>query len=1038
MRDKASHRSSVEELEGMTREMQSITPSSTPHLSVLTSKHKRPFGLLDLSGLESEYHNDDDDDDTDGDESGQKQVTDPVTHRDSPRHVGRSTAHEDILETIYEYAFSRERRDASKANFVISQDGFNRNVPERETSYNENGVLVAHKIQSLACNLHLANRALSKKFLRYIYSESSLQLNIDLKCTETEQGRAHFQRISDLFCNPNIQEFTRSLRLRIHLPSAYTLPTIPRYNVEFLEEIAMQIEKMHALGSMELFVIPMNGPLHYELAAATLPFMRSKLRGLWSLHLYGYGDHPNKFGIVDEKDKNLREPLERALGHYCYTGLLVEGSDSPVESEEPSAPGTDEHRLSIKSEASEKEKAQKAAQEKRKRAAAATRKALETDNPAGQPEDPEVVRLIQLDKKTGKDVQEPCSPSRSRNSVKERARRRAQKKRKKAALRKALKAATETDRIEGSGNTKSIEPQQTSQHATVSYIAGPSSPAQVKQLPTRHTTARWSSSTAINADEGTCAGYHDSFETLTPRFSVFNMDDLEGNFAHKSPSSAPVTRPAQCAFDVSATGAFYSNTVSDSRGLEHLAESEDDSEDDSYEKLKKMFPRGRRFTMPTMETCRPWSSSCPSSPKIAPLHIPLGKDVEHLSMEDPVKDSHNINSFGTMSNMITSPSSYDLAMKDASRVPCSVDAHTASNPLTEQRRVDSDKADQSDSKNNGQILKTRGERATGLANPEKARTQTQPKSQATLTASKSPSSSGVNKLSASDLEKIRLDKVQVLPFTNDCVVLRDYEADETFFIEKTPYLEGRLLQQERARSMAIKREEEQRRTKVKRQSKKAKQIAMRRSNVSTQSPLSKATLQTTGAVSVLGKHKADSKAKDTKIPDTARVDNNDDGNGPVKKRSLAILRKKESGEIGKDEAHETQWTNVGEDFVTTDQAQETNGVNKAFEFNLLTDEKSQQPKSMALELAKVLVNHNKKAPDAMDEESRNKIRQRILLDFMKEAYDENQDQLMDKSDEDDELHTGDIVVIEELQHGQGTGRAFAKFVKENSEGFTRD
>lgn len=193
---------------------------------------------------------------------------------------GQSLQH--IRDKVYSYAWSRIRRDDHKLDFVISETGINRNVPERlvfgEDPY---GAFRAPRAPPPPCNLLLVSKQVSKDFARYIYSVSELEVDVDLKPLHTEEAQAALDKISHLLCNANMKKYTRNVRVRIHFPATYPVASLPGFNQSSLNNIAFALDEFKQLDYMAIRVVPSQGtPLDYELRLAAFPFypMRCKCR----------------------------------------------------------------------------------------------------------------------------------------------------------------------------------------------------------------------------------------------------------------------------------------------------------------------------------------------------------------------------------------------------------------------------------------------------------------------------------------------------------------------------------------------------------------------------------------------------------------------------------------------------------------------------------------------------------------------------------------------------------------------------------------
>lgn len=185
-----------------------------------------------------------------------------------------------IRDKIYSHAWSRTRRDSHKLDFVVSETGVNRNVPERLPSGEDPfaSSRAAHKPPP-ACNLHLVNKQVFKDFARYIYTMNDLEIDVDLKALQTNDGQAALDKIGSLLRNPNFQKYTRRARLRIHFPAKYPVADLPAFNQMALDDIAFALDDFQNLDHLAIRIVPGQGALlDYELRLAAFPFypMRSK------------------------------------------------------------------------------------------------------------------------------------------------------------------------------------------------------------------------------------------------------------------------------------------------------------------------------------------------------------------------------------------------------------------------------------------------------------------------------------------------------------------------------------------------------------------------------------------------------------------------------------------------------------------------------------------------------------------------------------------------------------------------------------------
>lgn len=179
-----------------------------------------------------------------------------------------------IRDKIFSQIWSRDRRDEGKLDFVVSEYGVNRNVPERIfSSEDPNNPNRARRKLPPACNLHLVNKQISKDFARYIYTVNDVEIDVDLKALQTDQGQAALGKIAALLNNPNFRKYTRRARIRIHFPSEYRVADLPTFNQAALRNIASAINDFQNLDHLVIRIVTSQGaPLAYELRLALFPF----------------------------------------------------------------------------------------------------------------------------------------------------------------------------------------------------------------------------------------------------------------------------------------------------------------------------------------------------------------------------------------------------------------------------------------------------------------------------------------------------------------------------------------------------------------------------------------------------------------------------------------------------------------------------------------------------------------------------------------------------------------------------------------------
>lgn len=188
-----------------------------------------------------------------------------------------------IRDRIYSFAWSRNRRDEAKLDWVLSENGVNRNVPLIWMTKMSMGSR-RDRMDALPCWLHLVNRRISADFLRFIYSVNELDIIVDLKATDTELNRAKLDKILNLLQNVNFRRHTRSARVRIHFPDQYPLHDLPAFNQHTLDSIAYALDEFQQLAQLSVRVVPMQGPEDYELRLAAFPFYPLSMTN-WSIRM---------------------------------------------------------------------------------------------------------------------------------------------------------------------------------------------------------------------------------------------------------------------------------------------------------------------------------------------------------------------------------------------------------------------------------------------------------------------------------------------------------------------------------------------------------------------------------------------------------------------------------------------------------------------------------------------------------------------------------------------------------------------------------
>lgn len=188
-----------------------------------------------------------------------------------------------IRDRIYYFAWSRDRRDEAKLDWVVSEYGVNRNVPQRWIDEAPSGKK-RDRIDALPCWLHLVNKQISADFTRFIYSVNDLDILVDLKGDNTKPNEAKLDRIADRLHNANFQRYTRSARVRVHFPDKYPFQKLPAFNQLALDNIAIALDGFQQLKRLSVRVVPMQGPETYELRLATFPFYPMSMTN-WSIRI---------------------------------------------------------------------------------------------------------------------------------------------------------------------------------------------------------------------------------------------------------------------------------------------------------------------------------------------------------------------------------------------------------------------------------------------------------------------------------------------------------------------------------------------------------------------------------------------------------------------------------------------------------------------------------------------------------------------------------------------------------------------------------
>lgn len=188
-----------------------------------------------------------------------------------------------IRDRIYYFAWSRDRRDEAKLDWVLSENGVNRNVHLKWIAEASSGLNRDH-IDGSPCWLHLVNRQISADFIRFIYSVNDLDILVDLKADHTVPNEAKLGTVVNLLQNANFQHYTRSARVRIHFPDRYPSQNLPVLNQHALDNIAVALDGFQQLAHLSVRVVPMQGPEVYELRLATFPFYPMSMTN-WSIRM---------------------------------------------------------------------------------------------------------------------------------------------------------------------------------------------------------------------------------------------------------------------------------------------------------------------------------------------------------------------------------------------------------------------------------------------------------------------------------------------------------------------------------------------------------------------------------------------------------------------------------------------------------------------------------------------------------------------------------------------------------------------------------
>ncbi|KUI52567.1 hypothetical protein VP1G_00023 [Cytospora mali] len=222
-----------------------------------------------------------------------------------------------IRNSIYSYIWSRDRRDEGKLDWVLSQNGINRNVPERFIEGTPYETAAFRSIRELSCWLILANKEISADFTRYIYSINDLEVDVDLKANHTAQSKAKLSKIITLLQNPNFVRYTQNIRIRIHFPDKYSFQDLPSFNQHALEGIATTLNGFEQIKHLAVRIVSMQDPRDYELRLAAFPFYPMSLTN-WSIHMFN--DTTSNWDIVSGEQIHR---LNLAWTAYQATGSLT-------------------------------------------------------------------------------------------------------------------------------------------------------------------------------------------------------------------------------------------------------------------------------------------------------------------------------------------------------------------------------------------------------------------------------------------------------------------------------------------------------------------------------------------------------------------------------------------------------------------------------------------------------------------------------------------------------------------------------------------
>lgn len=292
--------------------------------------------------------------------------TSPLLKLFNPDSIGppgnvRSLRH--VRDKIYSYAWSRDRRDDHKLDWVVTQWGFNRNVPERYIPDTPYGTAAFQRLHELPCNLHLVNKQISEDFTRFIYTVNDLEIDVDLKAVYSKQGEAGLQKIVSLLQNPNLQKYTQTARIRIHFPNDYPANNLPTFNQRALEDIAWSLDSFQQLSHLAVRVVPAQGALlDYELRVAAFPFYPIRMT-YWSIRTLNTTAFPYKWDLLDGQQTRL---LDKAWMIYKEVGSLTAPTHPAIKKPQPARGEVGSRNIASDGEFSENQPAKKNGSQKKK------------------------------------------------------------------------------------------------------------------------------------------------------------------------------------------------------------------------------------------------------------------------------------------------------------------------------------------------------------------------------------------------------------------------------------------------------------------------------------------------------------------------------------------------------------------------------------------------------------------------------------------------------------------------------------------------